>query len=245
MNITILSSTNGTNPTDVVNILATDPIAVAGTNMSWVWPGVTNGLPAWTNWPPPRWGYLTNWGPKPAMFTVRRFGDASSNLTVNYNIGGTASNGVDYVALPGSVTISAGAAFGLIPIVPVDNGSNNLVKTVILTLAPATNTPSYTIGFPPCAEALIYYRWLRPIPISLASAPLPLSSVLADGAFHFNAAGPDGAWFTLQNSPDLVNWTSVSTNQVIQGSVDFVDPNAAGNSSGFYQVVQLPNTPSQ
>jgi hypothetical protein len=175
---------------------------------------------------------------------VRRFGDASSNLTVNYKIGGTASNGVDYVALSGFVNIPAGAGYGLIPIVPVDNGSNNFVKTVILTLAPATNTPNYLIGFPKQAEALILYHWLRPIPILLAGVPAG-GSVLSDGAFHFNAAGPDGAWFTLQNSLDLVNWTSICTNQVVQGSVDFIDPNAPGNPSGFYQVVPLTDTPSQ
>ena len=243
VNITVLSSTNGTNPTDIVNITATDPIAIAGTNMSWVWAGLTNKVPAWTNWPPPRWGYFTNWGPKPALFTVRRLGDASDDLTVNYKISGTASNGVDYVALPGSLNIPAGSGYGLIPIVPVDNGSNNLVKTVVLTLSPATNTPTYNIGFPPRAEALIVYRWPRPIPILLGGVLPPAGIFLPDGAFHFNASGPDGAWFTLQNSTDLMNWTSICTNQVVQGSVDFIDPNASGNSSGFYQVVT--NSPPQ
>jgi len=86
VNITILSSTNGTNPVDVVDIVATDPVAIAGTNMSWVWPGMTNAVPSWTNWPPLHCAYYTNWGPKLALFTVRRFGDASSDLTVNYRI---------------------------------------------------------------------------------------------------------------------------------------------------------------
>ena len=242
VNVTILSSTNGTNPTDIVSILANDPVAIAGTNISWVWPGLTNTVPSWSNWPTPRWGYFTNWGPKPALFTVRRFGDASSNLTVNYKIGGTASNGVDYIALPGFVNIAAGAGYGLIPIVPVDNGSNNFVKTITLTLTPATNTPSYVIGFPQCAEGVIYYHWPRPVALPFTSIP-PAGSFLNDGSFHFNAAGPDGAWFAVQSSPDLVNWTTICTNQVVQGSVDFIDPNPAGNSSGFYQIVLLNNSP--
>ena len=245
VNITVLSSTNGTNPTNVVSIIATDPIAIAGTNISWVWPGITNTSPAWTNWPPTHWGYYTNWGPKPAVFTVQRFGDATSALTVNYKIGGTASNGVDYVLLPGSVNIAAGSGYGLIPIVPIDNGSNSIIKTVVLTLTPPTNTPpDYLVGYPKQAEALILYRWPRPIPLALSAVPTG-GNILSDGAFHFNAAGPDGAWFTVQSSPDFVNWTSICTNQVIQGSVDFVDPSAPGNSLGFYKLVPVTNLPSQ
>jgi hypothetical protein len=244
VNISVLTSTNGTNPTNVVSIIATDPIAIAGTNISWVWPGMTNTSPAWTNWPPTHWGYYTNWGPKPAIFTVRRFGDATSALTVNYKIGGTASNGVDYVLLPGSLNIAAGSGYGLIPIVPIDNGSNSIVKTVVLALTPSTNTPpNYLVGCPNQAEALILYHWPR-IPLPLASTPLG-GGVLSDGAFHFNAAGPDGAWFSVQSSPDLVNWTPICTNQVVQGSVDFVDPNASANSSGYYQLVPVPSSPQQ
>jgi hypothetical protein len=245
VNIAILTSTNDTNPTNVVSILATDPIAVAGTNTFWTWPGMTNPVPSWTNWPPPRWGYFTNWGPKTALFTVRRFGDASSALTVNYKIGGTASNGVDYVTLPGFVDIPAGGGYGLIPIVPIDNGSNNIPKTVVLSLAPPTNTPpDYLVGYPPRAEAVIYYRWPRPIPLLLAGV-LAGGSVLSDGSFHLDTGGPDGAWFAVQNSTALLNWSSVSTNQVVQGSIDFVDPDAASNPAGFYRVVPLTNSPAQ
>lgn len=194
---------------------------------------MTNAAPSWTNWPPPRWGYYTNWGPKTALFTVRRFGDASAALTVNYNIGGTASNGVDYAALPGEVAISAGSAYALIPIVPIDHGSNVVSKSVILTLAASTNTPpDYLVGRPPCAEAILLYNWPRPLPW-----------LLADGSFHLSTNGPDGAWFAVQGSPDLANWSSLCTNQVFQGSADFIDPNAAGSAAGFYRVLQVTNPP--
>jgi hypothetical protein len=232
VNITILASTTNANPTDVVNIAATDPIAIAGTN-SWTWPGMTNGTPTWANWPPASWQSFTNWGPKDALFTVRRFGDASNPITVNYNIGGTASNGVDYVELPGYVTVPAGEACALIPIVPIDNGSNNFPKTVVLTLVPDTNTPpDYIVGIPPCAAALILENWPRPLPF-----------LLPDGSFHVNASGPDGAWFSVQISTNLLNWTSGSTNQVFQGSIDFIDPNAPNYPSQFYLTVPVTNTP--
>jgi hypothetical protein len=238
VNITILAGTTSPNPTDIVSIVATDPIAIAGTNSYWIWPGLTNAIPAWTNWPPSHWGYFTNWGPKNALFTVRRFGDASAGLTVNYDISGTASNGVDYATLTNYVTIPAGEAYGLIPIVPIDNNRTNSFKTVILTLTPDSNTPpDYYVGIPRSAAALILEDWPRPLPF-----------LLPDGSFHVNLSGtnggPDGAWFAAQSSSDLQNWTSVSTNQIFQGSVDFVDPGAPNHSSGFYRVQQLTNAPT-
>ncbi len=235
VNITILSSTTNSNPIDVVTIVATDPIAIAGTNVSWTWPGMTNGTPTWTNWPPPRWQYFTNWGPKAALFTVRRFGDASAAISVNYQIGGTASNGVDYATLPGFVNIPAGGAYGLVPIVPIDSGASNFTKTVVLTLQASTNSPAdYVVGNPNHAAALIFYKWLRAVPW-----------LLPDGGFHLNATGPDGAWFSVQTSSDLLNWTPACTNQAVQGAIDFVDPDTSGNSMQFYRPVPLGNAPTQ
>ena len=238
VNITILASSTNTNPTDIVSIVATDPIAIADTNAYWFWPGTTNVIPAWTNWPPPHWGFTTNWGPKNALFTVRRFGDATAALTVNYDIGGTASNGVDYAMLTNFVTIPAGEAYALIPIVPIDNGATNFSKTVVLTLAADTNAPpDYVVGIPPRAVALILDNRPRLFPL-----------MLPDGEFHFNASGtnggPDGAWFSAQISSDLQNWSSVSTNQVLQGSIDFVDPDAPSNSIRFYRVLPVTNMPA-
>ncbi len=233
VDITILPSPTNTNPTEVVNIVATDPIAIAGTNV-FFWPGGPIAVPTWSTWPPTTWQLFTNWGPRNALFTVHRFGNASSNLTVNYNIGGTASNGVDYVTLPGSVTIPAGSHAGLIPVVPIDNGAPYFPKTVILTLAADTNVPpDYFVGFPPRAEALILEKWPRPLPM-----------LLPDGSFHLNAAGPDGAWFCIQYSTNLINWSSLCTNQTFEGSIDFIDPDAANNPNRFYRTVSVTNTPA-
>jgi hypothetical protein len=233
VDITILPSPTNSNPTDIASIVATDPIAIAGTN-AFFWPGGPIAVPTWSTWPPSTWQWFTNWGPRNALFTVHRFGNASSNLTVNYNIGGTASNGVDYVTLPGSVTIPAGGHDGIIPVVPIDNGAPYLPKTVILTLAADTNVPpDYLVGFPPRAEALILEKWPRPLPF-----------LLPDASFHVNAPGPDGAWFCIQYSTNLLNWSSLCTNQVFQGSIDFIDPDAPNNPGRFYRTVPVTNTPT-
>jgi len=234
VNITVLASATNSNPLDVVNVVATDPVAIAGTN-AYVWRGVTNAVPTWTNWGLTGWVWFTNWGPKNALFTLQRFGDASSNLTVNYRLGGTASNGVDYAALPGTVTVPAGSAYALIPIVPIENGVTNTTKTVTLSLTGASNAPpDYTMGWPASAAALIYESWLR--------TP---SAVLPGGNFHLVTAGPDGAWFYVLYSTDMVNWAVASTNQVFQGSIDFVDPDAASQTSRFYRAVPVDSPPGQ
>ncbi|HSU56783.1 MAG TPA: Ig-like domain-containing protein [Candidatus Dormibacteraeota bacterium] len=213
-----------TNRPPIVNLVASDPIAIEGTNC-WVWPGLTNPVPAWSNWISATAfrRLFTNCGPKDALFTVHRLGSTNETLTVNYAIGGTASNGVDYVALPGSVTFAAGQVDALIPIVPIDDGPPDISSTVILKLTP---DPDYVVGYPPKAAALIFDG-----PCPRATAALP------GGCFRVNAAGPDGAWFYVEYSTDLLHWTPICTNQVVQGSIDFIDPDASSEANRFYRVI--------
>ena len=79
-----------------------------GATNDFVWPGETNSPPTWAAWPAAASQFFTNYGPKTATFTVRRQGETNDGLTVPYGIGGTASNGVDYAAIPGFVTIPSG-----------------------------------------------------------------------------------------------------------------------------------------
>ena len=47
-------------------------------------------------------------GQGPGVFTFTRTGDTSQSLTVNYTLGGSATNGSDYTSLATSVLIPAG-----------------------------------------------------------------------------------------------------------------------------------------
>ena len=219
----------------IVTIVATDPVAIEGTNC-WVWPGETNSPATWAAWPTAVCRCFTNCGPKTATFTVRRFGDTNGDLTVPYDIGGTASNGVDYVALPGLVSIPAGERRALITIVPIDDGTPDVNKTVILTLLPDMQMnplPGYVPGFPRRAAAII-----------IDQGPCPVSGMLPGGCFHLAGPGPDAAWFTVECSTDMINWTPVCTNQVINGSIDFLDPDASDNPARFYRAVRLAGAPA-
>jgi hypothetical protein len=234
VNITILPSPpQPTNRPAIVSIVATDPVAVEGTNC-WIWKGETNSTPTWAAWPTAICRSFTNSGPKDAVFTMHRFGDTSEDLTVNYDVGGTASNGVDYVALPGYATIPAAERDALITVVPIDDGPPDVNKTVILALTPSTNNPpDYLLGFPRRAAAIIID----------SNVPHPVTGILPDKSFHFVASGPNAAWFCIEYSTDLVNWTPVCTNQVVNGSIDFVDPDAANSLERFYRILPVLDAP--
>lgn len=76
----------------------------------------------------------TEGGTDLGLFTISRTGDTSAALVVDYTIGGTALHGTDYVALPGTLAIPAGAASAAIPIVPIDDNQGEPAQTVILQL---------------------------------------------------------------------------------------------------------------
>jgi hypothetical protein len=217
-----------TNRPPIISIVATDPIAIEGTNC-WTWPGLTSPVTTWSNWYAANavFRLFTNCGPKNATISVFRFGDTNNDLDVAYAIGGTATNGADYVALPGSVTIPAGERRGDIPIVPLDDGPPDITSTVVLKLVPDATGTNYLLGYPRAAAAIILD----------SRSSRAVTGLMPGAAFNLSAAGPDGAWFHVEYSTDLVNWTPICTNQVVNGSMDFVDPDASANPARFYRTV--------
>ncbi len=78
-------------------------------------------------------------GGDPGTFKVTREGDTSQLLTVSVGLSGTATAGVDYEAVPASITIPAGASEAAITITPLDDTVAEFPKTVVLTLGSSTN----------------------------------------------------------------------------------------------------------
>ena len=93
----------------------------------------------------------------PGVFTLFRAGNTNATLNVWYDLGGTASNGVDYAPIPPHlVEIAAGATSNTIVITPLASTPSSVAKTVVLTL---TNSPlmtpvNYEIGSP--SSAMVY-----------------------------------------------------------------------------------------
>jgi hypothetical protein len=73
-------------------------------------------------------------GSPSGTFTVQRTGDTGQALVVYYRISGTATNGVDYQRLSGTVTIPAGQSSAQIQVAPIDNLAEEASKNVTVTL---------------------------------------------------------------------------------------------------------------
>ena len=73
-------------------------------------------------------------GASTGAFTFIRNRGTNADLSVNYLLKGTASNGVDYVLLPGAATIPAGYLAADILVQPIVDPMNHGNKTVMLNL---------------------------------------------------------------------------------------------------------------
>jgi hypothetical protein len=91
----------------------------------------------------------------PGRFTVKRDGDLTPNLLITYTVGGSASSGLDYESLSGSVIIPAGEASADITLIPRDDTLLEGDESVVLTL---TSGSGYNIGMSASAELLIRDR---------------------------------------------------------------------------------------
>ncbi|MCI0743901.1 MAG: hypothetical protein L0Y58_00710, partial [Verrucomicrobia subdivision 3 bacterium] len=221
-------------PTNVVvSISAIDSYASEGpwTNI-WIWDTNyfrdTNIIVTWP------WHTNISRGTNTAAFVVRRLGPTNDSITVKYHIGGTASNGVDYAELPGEVAIPAGARGARIFVVPLEDGLVEGIETVVLELTlPGGDPPSYAIGFPHRAAAIITDN----------DAPRPRCIRLADGMFHVCLPGTNGHCVRIEGSHDLVRWVTICISEVRDGAIHFVDPDADGLPHRFYRAVREENCP--
>jgi hypothetical protein len=91
-------------------------------------------------------------GAQPGSFVVTCVGGSDLSLVVNYVIGGTASNGVNYSSITNSVT-SADSAPSTIAVIPLDDGVVEGDKTVVLTLS---NSTAYNLATPTSATVTIH-----------------------------------------------------------------------------------------
>ena len=82
-------------------------------------------------------------GTNTGTFTVFRTGDTTATLTVSYAVGGTATSGIDYTALTGSVIIPIGASMAKVTLTALDDLLIERAETVTVMLLPSS---AYLIG---------------------------------------------------------------------------------------------------
>ncbi|WP_043996906.1 Calx-beta domain-containing protein, partial [Microcystis aeruginosa] len=95
---------------------------------------------------------VTEDGTANLIYTFTRTGVTTNSLTVNYTVGGTATNGTDYASIPTSVTFAANSATATLTVDPTADTTVEPDETVILTLASGTG---YTVGTPNAATGTI------------------------------------------------------------------------------------------
>jgi hypothetical protein len=169
-----------------------------------------------------------------------RDGTTNTDLTVQYTIGGTASNGVDYATISDSVTIPAGRSYALITIVPLSDNDSAYrhYDTVVLTLSlPAIAPVPYRLASPSKAGAIILEENLLPM-------VQPMIQALPDNSMHISLPATNGLNYCLQTSIDLMTWQPVCTNTVLKGSAQFVDPEAGASPTLFYRIVPVSTPPT-
>jgi Subtilase family/Calx-beta domain/SdrD B-like domain/Domain of unknown function (DUF4114)/Bacterial cadherin-like domain len=70
----------------------------------------------------------------PGKFTLTRTGNTSQALTINYTLGGTATNSIDYQNLSGTITFKAGENKANIDLNSIDDNTYEGNETITLTL---------------------------------------------------------------------------------------------------------------
>lgn len=81
--------------------------------------------------------------PAPIEFVIERSGPLTNPLTVAYGVGGTASAGSDYLALPVSITIPAGAATATIAATTLADAATEAAEVLQIELQ---DGPGYNVG---------------------------------------------------------------------------------------------------
>lgn len=84
-------------------------------------------------------------------FRFSRGALTSGDLTVNYTISGTATNGTDHSTLSGAATIANGNSYVDVTVTPIDDSTAESNEYVVVSIA----SGSYTIGSPSTAQVTI------------------------------------------------------------------------------------------
>ena len=183
-----------------------------------------------------------------ASFTVLRTGSLTDAITVSYTVSGSATHGVDYLALPGTVLIPAGADRASLVVDPIDDIVEETIESVSLILQPPplnVEPPAYALGAlttmqnsagvsirdfytPPLTRYQRAWLWRHrhfaiQRPVAAVSDPL--------------APPPPAiptAW-TVEASTDLTNWEQIGTVEPTEEVDEFVDVNAGDYPQRFYR----------
>ncbi len=121
-------------------------------------------------------------------YTFSRTGPIFEPLVVRYGVGGSAVNGFDYINLPGTITIPAGAASVRLPLLPNPDLQNEGTDSVVVTLVSGTTyvpgaSASATVSIAD-STATLYVASIRPESNATGSTASGIATILlsSDGS---------------------------------------------------------------
>lgn len=126
-------------------------------------------------------GITDETGASSGQFVFSRTGTTISALTVTYGVGGTATNGIDYPALVGFVTIPAGSSSTTVTVLPYPDTTVESPESVIVTLDAGSG---YTLGNATASlsindsVATLYVANLRPSATASTSSASGLATIV-------------------------------------------------------------------
>ena len=137
----------------------------------------------------------------------------TSDITVKYTVGGTATPGVDFTALSGTVTVPKGATTATIPVTVIDDGVGEHDETVVLTLVRSAGYQMFfpirhtltivdnepTVSFASASQSVGEESGTHNVEVRLSPAPA------TDTTFTYTVDGTAtaGSDFTIANSGTL------------------------------------------
>jgi VCBS repeat-containing protein len=140
------------------------------------------------------------------QFTVMMTNPSSTDTVLSYSVGGTATSGVDYTALTGTVTILAGATSATIDVPVLDDLVDEPLETVVVTLTGITSGDAdVSLGAP--VSATVNLADDDNAPVVTPAQVFVIAEDAVNGASLGNVAGTDADVPTT-----LQSWTIVSGN---------------------------------
>ena len=142
-----------------------------------------------------------------------------SPIVVDYTVSGTATSGLDYNALSGSVSIANNQSSGVVTVTPINDTTIEVNETVILTLAAGTG---YTVGTPNNATVTIISDDANVARITATDATAAESNgAVATGEFTISLSAPNntGSSITVNytvggTALNGTDYTAISANAV-------------------------------
>ncbi len=165
-----------------------------------------------------------------ARIQVSRTGHLDRPATVSFVFGGTAFPGIDYIAIPSSVTFPSGSDVIDLTVTPLARTESAPLRIMGLSLTVAAG-----VAANPAASSVAVFLHDTPEPETTRLSAV--ASAAARGAI-LELKSPAGGTVALEISPDLRDWTPALAVGNPFGQVLFTDPDALNAPIRHYRQEQ-------